>query len=82
MNINALPLFPVQLIMSTSKNEQVKKNRVIQADIIKLNDEKTWISPKTPLVQNIKLVFLYMSQVSFILRPSYMDTHLSMCSAL
>jgi hypothetical protein len=23
-----------------------------------------------------------MSQVSFILRPSYMDTHLSMCSAL
>ncbi len=80
MNINALPPFQYSLDCPHLNMTKTEKNRVIRADIIKLNNERTWTSPTTPLGRKMaqyKALFLHISQDGFILRPSYMDTHLS-----
>ena len=50
---------------------------MIQTDIIKLDNERTWICPTTlgRRMADYKAMFLHMSHDGFIMRPSYMDTH-------
>ena len=58
---------------------KVGKNKVIRNDIIKLDNERTWISPTKSLSRKIvhyKALFLQTSQYGYIMMQSYMDTHL------
>jgi hypothetical protein len=62
------------------KMSKVEKNKVIWAEIVQLNNEGTWISPTISLRRKItqyKALFIGMSKNMIIIRPSYMDTHLS-----
>ena len=59
---------------------KVEKNRVIQTDIINLENKITWISPEIPLgtkMAHYKTHFLHTSEDGFVIRPPYMDIHLS-----
>ena len=58
---------------------KVEKDGVISTHVIKLNIERTWISPTTSPDQNMayyKALILYTSRDGFIINP-YMDKHLS-----
>ena len=57
-----------------------EKDRVIQTDIINLENKITWINPKISLgtkMAHYKTHFLHTSEDGFIIRPPYVDTHLS-----
>ena len=59
---------------------KVAKNRLIQSDIINLENKITWISPKIQLgtkMARYKTHFLHTSEDGFVIRPPYMDIHLS-----
>ena len=59
---------------------KVAKNRLIQSDIINLENNIKWINPKISLGMKIayyKTHFLHTLEYGFIIRPPYMDTHLS-----
>ena len=49
MSINALLPFHYNLNFPHLNMTKVEKNRVIQTDIINLENKITWISPKIPL---------------------------------
>ena len=80
MSINALPPFQYSLDCPHLNMTKVEKNRVIRTDIINLENKITWISPKIPLgtkMAHYKTHFLQTSEDGFIIRPPYMDIHLS-----
>ena len=80
MSINALPPFQYSLDGPHLNMTKVEKNRVIRTDIINLENKITWISPKIPLgtkMAHYKTHFLHTSEDGFIIRPPYMDIHLS-----
>ena len=59
---------------------KMEKNRMIQTNIIKLENKITWISPKISLGRKMthnKAHSLHTSEDGFIIRPSYMDIHIS-----
>ena len=59
---------------------KVETNIVIQIDIINVENKVTWINPKILLVNKMahyKTHFLFTLEDGFIIRPSYVDIHLS-----
>ena len=54
---------------------KLEKNQVIRSDIIKLDNEKTWINPTTSLDR--KMALFHMLQDGFIIRPSYVNRYQS-----
>ena len=54
---------------------KLEKNQVIRADIIKLDNEKTWITPTTSLGRLMAL--FHMLQDGFSFRPSYVNRYQS-----
>ena len=57
-----------------------ERNRIIRMDIIQIHTARTWVTPTEDLGTKktfYKEHFLHISPDGFIIRPSYMDTHLS-----
>ena len=73
MSINALPLFQYSLDSPYLNMTKVEKNRVTRTYIINLEIIKHGSAPK----YHYKTHFLYTSEDGFIIKPPYMDIHLS-----
>ena len=80
-NINALPLLQYSLNCPHLAMNKVEKNGKIKAYLMKLDRERTYkISLTTSFnrkMTHYKALFSHMSQNGIIIRPSYMDTHIS-----
>ena len=79
ISISTLPLFQYTLDCTHSNRTKVEKNRVIQTNIIKLDNGRTWISYTTSLgrkMAHYKAHFSHKLKDGFIIMPSYMDIHL------
>ena len=79
VSINALPPFQNSLDSPYLNITKVEKNRVIQIDIMKLDNWGTWISPPTSLGRNMAhstANVLHISEDGFIITTSYMETNL------
>ena len=79
ISIKTLSPFRYSLDYPHLNMTKLEKNRMIQADIIILENIRAWISPTTFLGMKIayyKALYSHSSQDGLIIRP-YMDTHLS-----
>ena len=80
MSVNALSPSQYSLDCPHLNMTKVEKNRVIWTDIINLENKITSISPKISLnmkMAHYKTHILHTSEDGFIIRPPYMDIHLS-----
>lgn len=80
MSMDTLPPFQYSLDCPFLDLSHSELNRVMRMDIIRLDTERTWITPTLPLrtkMAQYQSHFLHISPDGFILRPTYMDTHLS-----
>ena len=72
ISINALPPFQSSLDCPHLNMTKTKENKVIITDVIKLDNERTWISPITSLGRKMahnKRYFLHTSENGFVIRP-------------
>ena len=69
MTVNTPPVSNIARI-AMFEHDQSGKNSVIGTNFIKLDDERTWISPTS-----LGMQMIHMLQGGFIVKPPYMNTH-------
>lgn len=80
LDIDRLPPYNYSLDCPTLNFSRSELNRVIRADILRINTERTWIRPSLPLGSRMEFYrshFLHLTQDGFVTRPQYMDIHLT-----
>ncbi len=78
--MDRLPPFQYSLDAPSLSSTRIEINRLIRQDLIQLDTKSTWIQPTQEL--GTKMAFyrahlLQLTEEGFVIRPGYMDTHLS-----
>ncbi|RYA67342.1 hypothetical protein DD595_26345, partial [Enterobacter cloacae complex sp. 4DZ3-17B2] len=79
-SIDRLPPFQYSLDAPSLTLTQSEITKLIRQDLTQLDTRRTWIQPAQELgtkMADYKENFLQLSEDGFVIRPSYMDTHLS-----
>lgn len=75
-----LPPFQYSLEAPSLLITRTEINKTIRQDLIQMDTKRTWVDPTQELgtkMADYKGNFLQLSEDGFVIRPSYMDTHLS-----
>lgn len=79
-SMDGLPPFQYSLDAPSLSLTRVETTRLIRQDLIQLDTRRTWIEPTQELGRKMAFYREHLLQLTgdgFVIRPSYMDTHLS-----